>query len=70
MQIYDLYVKHETIRVSVLHVIENGEKMMIPEDLLQIMKKTFMIYYDSYIQTCDDNMKHDSESYVVSLIFS
>lgn len=63
---YDMYVRHETLRVAVIHIIECEEEYKVPPELTKVMKCSFMEYYDSYIASCDSLSKYDGQTFQVS----
>ena len=66
---YDMYVCHESLRVSMLLSLEGRKSSPIPKPFLGVMQQKFVQHYDNYIKMCLDNEKHDAETVVSVLSF-
>lgn len=66
MWVFDLYVRHETLRVSVVHTLRKAVALGIPERLMTAMTKTFFEKYEFYLSSCDSYSKYDGTLYQVS----
>ena len=66
--LYDLYVIHETLRISVVLTLNDAKKLDIPHNIVEQMKKTFLECFEYYLTSCDINMKYDSTVYKVSFV--
>lgn len=53
---YNEYVRYETLRVAVCGMIENECHLNIPSKLQEIMEKTFLEFYDQYVEIINANM--------------
>lgn len=67
VKMYDVYVRHETLRVAVLHTVQCAEEYMIPPELIKGMKSSFMEHYDSYIASCDSHARYDGKTIQICL---
>ncbi|KAK4883640.1 hypothetical protein RN001_006959 [Aquatica leii] len=56
---YNEFIQHETLRVSVCGMMENQCRLSIPEQLKDIMGKTFLEFYDQYVEIAKNNMHLD-----------
>lgn len=65
---YDLYVRHETIKVAVTAALLNSQKCGIPQSIIKKMEETFMKYYNYYIKTCNDYECYDGTSLNIPLV--
>jgi len=61
---YNEYIQHETLRVSVCGMLENECRLNIPEQLREIMEKTFLEFYDQYIEIAKNNLHMDGSSMI------
>jgi len=52
---YNDIVRHETLRVAVIGMVENDYYLQIPQPLKDVMEKTFLNFYDSYVATAEEN---------------
>ena len=65
---YDIYVRHETIRVAVIHTLKNSKKCNLGEVATRNMEELFMDFYESYIDSCCELEKYDGTYVTVSCI--
>lgn len=65
---YAEIIRHETLRVAVCGMLENECSLNIPEELQTIMEKTFLQFYDQYIETANKHLHLDSQPMIVSFI--
>ncbi|KAK5650341.1 hypothetical protein RI129_001370 [Pyrocoelia pectoralis] len=56
---YNEFLQHETLRVAVCGMIENECHINIPTKLREIMEKTFLEFYDQYVEIVKNNMHLD-----------
>ena len=64
-----MYVRHETIRIAVLHTLKTSKENKIPSKLVEVMEKKFLEYYSSYIKSCNEFSKEcDGQKISVSWI--
>ncbi|KAF5282991.1 hypothetical protein FQA39_LY04862 [Lamprigera yunnana] len=61
---YNDFIRHETIRVSVCGMIENECRLNIPEQLKDIMEKTFIEFYDQYVEIIKKNLHLDGTKFI------
>lgn len=62
-------IRHETLRVAVCGMLENECNLNMPRELRTIMEKTFMQFFDQYVETATKHLNLDLQSMPVSLIF-
>ncbi|XP_059486605.1 ubiquitin-conjugating enzyme E2 Z-like [Neocloeon triangulifer] len=53
---YNEIIRHETLRVAVIGMVENEFFLNIPKQLQDVMEQTFLNYYDSYIALAEKNV--------------
>lgn len=63
---YTEMIAHENIRVAVLGMVENNCHLNIPEELSSVIEKTFLEYFDIYVDNCTKKLHMDGRKYVVS----
>lgn len=56
---YNEFLQHETLRVAVCGMVENECHLNIPTKLREIMEKTFLEFYDQYLEIVKNNMHLD-----------
>jgi len=64
---YDLFVRHETIRVAVLLVLSKRANSELPYQLVSCMAEQFLENYPEYLAKCDENAHHDGKSVATCL---
>ncbi|XP_065335565.1 ubiquitin-conjugating enzyme E2 Z-like [Cloeon dipterum] len=52
---YNDIIRHETLRVAVIGMVENECFLAIPKQLQDVIEQTFLNYYDSYVTTAEKN---------------
>jgi len=60
---YNIFVRHETLRVAVLHTLQNAEKCQLL--FRDEMEEYFLKNYSVYVKICQDNAKYDHITYEV-----
>ncbi|KAF2354902.1 Ubiquitin-conjugating enzyme E2 [Trinorchestia longiramus] len=61
--LYDMYVRHETLRVTVVEGLRTWETYDIPAKLVRHMVANFFEHYDSYIAACHTFKTYDGTSF-------
>lgn len=62
---YNEIITYETLRVAVCGMVENDCALNIPQQLQNIIKKSFLNYYEEYLHTIDSKMHLSGTSVVV-----
>ncbi|XP_018018022.1 ubiquitin-conjugating enzyme E2 Z [Hyalella azteca] len=65
---FDIYARHETLRVAVVETLRHAEGFRIPAQLVEVMRNLFFEYYDAYIESCDQYAMYDNKTMQVSLL--
>ncbi|KAF2354899.1 Ubiquitin-conjugating enzyme E2 [Trinorchestia longiramus] len=65
---FDVYARHETLRVAVLQTVKYASSYKLPEKLIKVMRRVFLENFDSYICSCDELAPHDKRVFPVSLL--
>jgi hypothetical protein len=52
---YNDIIRHETLRVAIIGMVVNECYLQIPQQLKDVMEKTFLNYYDSYVAVAEAN---------------
>ncbi|XP_044756868.1 ubiquitin-conjugating enzyme E2 Z-like isoform X2 [Coccinella septempunctata] len=60
---YSEMITHETIRVAVIGMVENQCHLTIPPEFVPIIERTFLQYFDVYVETCTKKMYLDGRKY-------
>lgn len=50
-------------------MLENECRLVIPDQLRDIMEKTFLEFYDQYVETVKNNLHLDGTTMIVCVIF-
>lgn len=61
-------IRHETLRVAVCGMLENECNLNMPQELRNIMEKTFLQFYDQYVETAKKHLNLDSKPMLVVLV--
>lgn len=61
-------IRHETLRVAVCGMLENECNLNMPQELRTVMEKTFLQFFDQYIETTNKYLHLDSTPMVVSIL--
>jgi hypothetical protein len=63
---FDIYARHETLRVAVVETLRHAQGFRIPAQLVEVMRNLFFEYYDAYIESCDQYAMYDNTAMEVS----
>jgi hypothetical protein len=63
--LYDMYVRHETLRVTVVQGLRTWQKYDIPAKLVRHMVANFFEHYVSYVSSCHTFKVFDGAEYQV-----
>lgn len=63
---YSEMIRHETLRVAVCGMLENECHLNIPSQLRTIMEKSFLQFYDQYMETVKEKIHLDGLPMTVS----
>ncbi|KRT85513.1 Ubiquitin-conjugating enzyme [Oryctes borbonicus] len=63
---YNEIITYQTLRVAVCGMVENDGGLNVPESLQNIMKQSFLNYYEEYLQTVESKLHLSGTSVVVS----
>ncbi|KAF2347829.1 Ubiquitin-conjugating enzyme E2 [Trinorchestia longiramus] len=66
--LYDMYVRHETLRVTVVEGLRTWETYDIPAKLVRHMVANFFEHYDSYIAACHTFKTYDGTSFQTCMV--
>ncbi|XP_018018024.1 ubiquitin-conjugating enzyme E2 Z isoform X2 [Hyalella azteca] len=66
--LYDMYIRHETLRVTVVHGLRTWQKYDIPAKLVRHMVANFFEHYVSYVSSCHTYKVFDGSAYQVPLV--
>lgn len=59
-------IRHETLRAAVCGMVENECRLNMPQELRRIMEKSFLEFYDQYVETVDQKLHLDGRIMIVS----
>ncbi|KAF2354901.1 Ubiquitin-conjugating enzyme E2 [Trinorchestia longiramus] len=65
---FDMFARHETLRVAVVETVRHARDYNIPDDLYNVIRNIFFDYMDSYIRSCDELSKFDGTTFQIVLV--
>lgn len=64
---YNEIIQHETLRVAVIGMVLNETSLSIPACFIKVMEKSFLQFYDHYVETAKNNLNLDGQKMMVSI---